>query len=109
MRQSRDRTAQREGRPRIALTPIAADDFLYADGLNRIQLIRDASGAVTSVRYFANGEGEGVIGARSDEPLAPLPVAMELPRAALEREVGLYSVGELSMNVFLDGETPRAQ
>src|SRR5690606_35150779 len=63
----------------------------------------------TSVRYFANGEGEGVIGARSAEPLAPLPVAMELPRAALERVVGVYATGPLSMNVFLDGDTLRAQ
>ena len=102
-------TAQRENRQRVPLTPIAADDFLYDDGLNRIQLIRDASGAVTSVRYFANGEGDGVIGVRSDEPLAPLPAAVALPRAALERVVGVYVTGELSMNVFLDGETLRAQ
>ncbi len=102
-------TAQREGRPRIPLTPIARDDFLYDDGLNRIQLIRDASGAVTSVRYFGEGEGEGVIGVRSAEALAPLPVAMALPRATLERVVGIYAAGELNMNVFLDGETLRAQ
>jgi D-alanyl-D-alanine carboxypeptidase len=102
-------TAQRDGRPRIVLTPIAADDFLYADGFNRIKLERDAEGRVVRARYFPIGEGNGDIGARSAEPLPTAPVALQLPRAALERLVGEYANAEVAIVVSLDGDVLNAQ
>lgn len=102
-------TSQRGGRPRIVLTLIAADDFLYADGFNRLKLVRDASGEISGIRFFANGDGDGEIGTRTNEPLPVSPVAMQLPRAASERLVGAYANSEVALRVFLDGETLKAQ
>ncbi len=64
-------TAQRTGSNRSSLIPIAKDQFLYEDGFNRITLQRDPAGRITGMRFFANGEGEGVVGERSDEPQSP--------------------------------------
>jgi D-alanyl-D-alanine carboxypeptidase len=86
-------TAQRRSGPRAVLTPIAADDFLYDDGFNRIKLERDAAGKISGMRFFANGDGDGEVGARTSEPLPAAPVAMKLPRAALERLAGAYANG----------------
>jgi CubicO group peptidase (beta-lactamase class C family) len=102
-------TSQRSGMPRQLLTPIGVDDFLYPDGFNRLKLERDASGAVSGVRFFANGEGEGEVGIRTNEPLPVAPVALQLPRAALERLVGVYANGEVALTIFLEGEALKAQ
>ncbi len=101
-------TAQRGSNPRAPLTPIAPDDFLYPDGFNRLQLERDAGGEVRAMRFFAQGEGGGELGARTDEPLPALPVAVELPRAALERLVGDYASGDVELRIELDGDVPWA-
>ena len=97
-------TAQRNNGPRRVLTPIDVDDFLYDDGFNRLQLERNAHGAISGMRFFANGDGAGVIGARTSAELPAAPPAMQLPRAALERLVGGYANGEVALTVFLDGE-----
>ena len=101
-------TAQRSG-PRVVLTPIGTDDFLYADGFNRLQLVRDAGGTITGMRHFANGDGDGLIGARTNDSLPSEVVGVTLPRAALDRLLGDYVGGGLSMRVFLDGEALKAQ
>ncbi|MCE3289613.1 MAG: Serine-type D-Ala-D-Ala carboxypeptidase, partial [Caulobacter sp.] len=102
-------TAQRIGGQRAVLTPIGKDDFLYADGFNRLKLERDAKGAITGMRFFANGDGAGVVGARTAEPLPEPPKAVALPRAALERVTGTYALGEMEMKIVLEGETLKAQ
>jgi D-alanyl-D-alanine carboxypeptidase len=102
-------TVQRGNAPPVVLTPIAADDFLYPDGFNRLKLERDSGGRIGAVRLFANGDGEGEAGARTNEPAPAAPVAMQLPRAALERLVGSYARGGLSLRVYLEGEAPRVQ
>lgn len=102
-------TAQRVGGPRIVLTPIAADDFLYADGFNRLKLERDARGKIDSIRFYPNGDGDGEIGARTNEPLPVTPAALQLPRATLERLIGKYVNGGLSLKVYIDGEALAAQ
>ena len=101
-------TAQRTNRPPVVLTPIATDDFLYADGFNRLRLERDARGAVVRVRFFARGDGDGEIGVRTREAPAA-PAAMKLPKAALTRLVGTYANSQVSLAVFLDGEALKAQ
>ncbi|WP_426690502.1 serine hydrolase domain-containing protein [Rhodanobacter ginsengiterrae] len=62
-------TAQRTGGQRSDLLPIAADEFLYSDGLTRFNVQRNAAGTVTGMRFFADGEPPGVLVARTGEPL----------------------------------------
>jgi CubicO group peptidase (beta-lactamase class C family) len=62
-------TAQRTGGDRSVLVPIAADEFLYGDGLNRISLLRDTAGTVTAMRFFGDGEPPGIVVARTQEAL----------------------------------------
>ncbi len=101
-------TAQRDSGRRQTLTPIGDDDFLYPDGFNRLQLERDETGAVSGVRFFANGDGEGALGVRTGA--APTePAALQLPRAVLEGLVGAYANSEVALSVFLDGDALNAQ
>ena len=58
-------TVQRTDRPREELTAIADDTFVYPDGFNRIEMERDAEGKVTGMRFFAEGEGDGVVAERT--------------------------------------------
>jgi CubicO group peptidase (beta-lactamase class C family) len=102
-------TAQRGRAPRAVLTPIGADDFLYADGFNRLRLERDAAGRISGIRHFPNGDGAGEVGARTNEPPPVAPAAVQVPRAALERLVGSYARGGLTLRVYLEGEAPMAQ
>ena len=102
-------TAQRDSGPRLVLTPIAADDFLYDDGFNRLKLERDAGGEIKRLRFFAKGDGAGEVGIRTNEPLPAASVGMQLPRAVLERLAGKYANSELTLTVYIDGETLKAQ
>lgn len=102
-------TAQRDSGPRQVLTPIAADDFLYDDGFNRLKLERDAGGEIKRLRFFANGDGAGEVGIRTNEPLPAASAGMQLPRAALARLGGTYANNELTLTVYIDGEALKAQ
>jgi D-alanyl-D-alanine carboxypeptidase len=101
-------TAQRDQRPRAALTPIGRDDFLYEDGFNRLKLERDG-GKIARMRLFPNGDGDGEVGARTNEPLPAEPTGVTLPRAALERLTGTYGKDDMAMKIFIEGETLKAQ
>jgi D-alanyl-D-alanine carboxypeptidase len=103
-------TAQRNGRgPRRTLTPIAADEFLFDDGFNRLKLERDAGGKITGLRFFPNGEGDGEVGARTDDPLPAAPPSLKLTRTALERLTGTYATGPVTLKVHLEGEALKAR
>jgi CubicO group peptidase (beta-lactamase class C family) len=99
-------TAQRTDRPREDLTPIAQDTFVYSDGFNRLKLERDAAGEVTGMRFWPEGEGEGVIAELTDQAL---PVAITLPREALERLVGVYTTSGVELTIALDGDALSGQ
>ncbi|HUG23161.1 hypothetical protein [Piscinibacter sp.] len=101
-------TGQRSGGARLALIPIATDTFLYEDGFNRFDIVRDAAGAVTGMRFYPNGEGEGQVVARSAEPLPPL-ASVTLPPEAMARLVGTYTVNSMVLKVFVEGEGLKAQ
>ncbi len=62
-------TAQRTDRPREPLTAIADDTFLYSNGFDRIQMERDATGKVTGMRFWAEGEGDGTVAERTGKTL----------------------------------------
>lgn len=102
-------TGQRTGGQRSTLIPIAQDTYLYDDGFNRFTLERDAQGRVTGMRFFAMGEGEGVVAKLTGEPLPDPRAAVALPRAALERVTGRYVGNGAPFKVFLDGETLKVQ
>ena len=102
-------TAQRTGGSRLPLVPIATDSFVYADSLTRLLIERDAAGAITGMRVFQDGEGEGKVAALTRDPLPAARSAITLPRAALQRVTGTYATGPAQMKVFLDGATLKAQ
>jgi len=102
-------TGQRSGGSRAELMPIAKDTFLYADGFNRFDIQRDGKGAVTGMRFYPEGEGDGVVVARSGEPLPAEAVAVSLPRAALDRVAGSYAANGMTMKVFVEGQALKAQ
>lgn len=94
-------TIRRTDRRREELTAIADDTFLYSDGFNRIRMEKDAAGKVTGLRFFADGEGEGVVSPRTDDPV---PVPITLPREALGRLAGVYVVKDQEMTVTVEGD-----
>ena len=102
-------TAQRTGGQRSVLLPIAADEFLYSNGLDRFTVQRNAAGAVAGMRFFANGEPPGTLVARTQEPLPTERQEVPLLRAALDRVVGTYAAGDMKMKVFMDGNQLKAQ
>ena len=89
------------------LIPIAADDFLYPDGFNRLKVERDTGGRIKGLRFFAGGDGEGQVGVRTGEPLP----GAALPGAALERVTGAYAHegAGLALKVYLEGGALLAQ
>ena len=100
-------TIRRTDRAREDLTPIADDMFLYSDGFNRIRFERDAAAKVTAMRLWPEGEGEGDVAEITGEAL---PVAITLPREALERLVGTYRTKEgVEMSITLTGEALSGQ
>ncbi|MDB6163082.1 MAG: Serine-type D-Ala-D-Ala carboxypeptidase [Xanthomonadaceae bacterium] len=102
-------TSQRTGSPRYVLIPIAKDDFLFDGVLSRLAFDRNAVGAVVSMHFFLNDEGEGQVATRTDAPLPPDRVAVTLPRAALERVVGNYKSKDMGLHVFITGDKLQAQ
>ena len=102
-------TGQRTGGTRAGLRPIARDTFLYDDGFNRFDILRDGKGAVTGMRFYPDGEGDGVVVARSSEPLPAEAVTVTLPRAALDRVAGSYTGNGMTLKVFVEGEALMAQ
>lgn len=101
--------SQRIGGQRVALTAIGPDEFLYEDGLSRLRFERDAKGAVTGTRFYAEGEGEGEFSARTQEALPAETVAIALPATARERVVGRYTREGMMLTVFAQGEQLMAQ
>jgi hypothetical protein len=93
-------TVRRSDRMREDLTAIADDTFVYSDGFNRIRMERDADGAVTAMRFFPEGEGEGMVAERTDQALE---VPITLPREALERLVGVYRMQAEELTITVDG------
>ena len=102
-------TAQRTGGQRSVLVPIAADEFLYSNGLDRFTAERDAAGTVTGMRFFANGEPPGALVARTKEPLPSERQEVRLLSTALDRVLGTYAAGDMKMKVLWHGTQLMAQ
>lgn len=102
-------TSQRTGGQRSELMPIAPDEFLYDDGLNRFTVQRDAAGAVIGMRFFSEGEPPGTVVARTREPLPAARQEVPLRRQELDRVLGTYAAGGMNLKVFMDGKQLKAQ
>jgi D-alanyl-D-alanine carboxypeptidase len=94
-------TVHRTDRAREDLVAIADGTFLYSDGFSRIEMERDAAGKVTGMRLFSEGEGEGDVAPRTNDPL-PMPIT--LPRETLERLVGVYRMKDEEMTISIEGD-----
>lgn len=89
--------------PSLAEGPsaIADDTFVYSDGFNRLQVLRDATGKVNAMRFWPEGEGDGTVAVLTDQALL---VAITLPREAFERLAGVYTTKDVELRIVLDGE-----
>ena len=100
-------TSRRGSRGEVqTLVPIAADDFLYPDGFNRLKLQRDGAGEVSGILFFPGGDGPGEIGRRSEDPLPSAGPARPWAGAAFDRLTGSYAHQEagLTLRVYREGE-----
>ena len=95
-------TAQRTGGPRNKLIPIGKDEFLYADGLNRLIVERDPAGKVSGMRFFAEGESPGVVFARATAALPADRQEVPLRQPEVERVLGSYQSAGRKLKVFID-------
>jgi D-alanyl-D-alanine carboxypeptidase len=102
-------TSQRTGWQRSVLLPIAADEFLYSNGLDRFTVQRNAAGRVTGMRFFAQGEPPGVLVARTTEALPSERQEVPLLDSALNRVLGTYAAGDMKMQVLWQGKRLMAQ
>lgn len=97
-------TGQRTGGMPAALTPIAKDTYLYDDGFNRFELLRDDAGKITGMRFFPDGEGDGEIAPLTDKPLPEPRVALELSPEAVTRVSGTYATGPMTLKIYQEGD-----
>lgn len=93
------------GTKRSELIPIATDVFQSTENFDRLRLVRDARGAVTGIRFFQEGEGEGRLLPR----VATLPSSIVLSRAALERVAGNYLGDGVKLGLVIDGKRLKAE
>jgi CubicO group peptidase (beta-lactamase class C family) len=99
----------RSGDSRSELMPIGTDTFQSKSGLDRLRLQRGSEGAITSLRLFPQGEGEGVVLARSSQVVQSMQAAVDLPPAALARVAGTYVAEGLELRVFVEGGRLKGQ
>src|SRR5690606_15673629 len=102
-------TGQRTGGNPAVLTPIAKDTFLYADGFNRFELVRDPAGKITAMRFFPMGEGEGEIAPLTDKPLPAARVEMEVTPTMAARVIGDYETGPVTLRIFQEDGQMKTQ
>ncbi len=92
--------SQRSGGSAFTLIPLGSDRFGFPNSLARIEFVREAGGAPTGLRFFADGE-DGEAWTRTDEKPATR-TTIGLPPAARAELVGDYAGDTLAFKVFLD-------
>lgn len=102
-------TAQRTGGERLPLVPVGKDEFLYDGSLTRFTIERDAAGAITGMRLYQDGEGEGTVAPLTGEPLPADRASIQVPVEQLQRLVGTYLANGMRMKVFLEGTQLKTQ
>lgn len=101
-------SSQRTGGPVYKLMPVAADQFLFEDGITYYQFER-TNGQISGTRLFANGSDEGEYAAHTDEALSAQRVAITPTPERLAQIVGDYLGGPGALRIFMDGDTLKAQ
>lgn len=102
-------TSQRTGSERLGLTPIAKDRFMFEDTLTWMEFERAPDGAISGMRLYQNGEGEGVVAPRTSDPLPADRASIEVPVEQLQRLTGSYLANGVRMKVFLEGSQLKTQ
>ena len=102
-------TSQRTGGQQFKLIPIEPDVFLFDDSLTQIRIERDDDDQISGMRLIPNGEGEGQLAERTDEPLPSARPQIELTAAQRQRVLGAYTGGPGKMTVFVDGDKLKVQ
>lgn len=102
-------TSQRGGGVQLKLVPIEADVFLFDDGLTQLRVERDDDNEVSGVRVIQNGEGEGQVAERTEDPLPSARAHIDLEGAQLQRVLGSYEGGPGTMTVFMEGDQLKVQ
>lgn len=101
--------SQRSGGEPFKLMPIAADTLLFDDGLTYIRIERTEAGAISGMRMFQNGEGEGQFAPRTDEALSTPRQPVSLSSEQLQRVLGTYVGAPGQLTISLEGEQLKAQ
>lgn len=101
-------TGQRTGGNPSELTPIAKDTYLYDDGFNRFELVRNDAGGITAMRFFPDGEGEGEIAPLTDKPLPAPRVEIPVTSEIAARVSGTYAAGPMTLKIYQEGEAMMA-
>jgi D-alanyl-D-alanine carboxypeptidase len=92
--------SQRSGGTTHTLVAIGGGRFVFPQSLNRLEMQRDASGAVSGLRFFPEGEGGEDWRRTQEKPVER--AAIELSRPAKEALVGDYAGSALTFKVLLD-------
>jgi D-alanyl-D-alanine carboxypeptidase len=102
---------QRGRNPRLALTPVARDEFVFATG-TRARFVRGADGAITGM--ITRGRiGPEELAPRTQESveavLAAAAATVTVPAEVLRRYVGVYQLAPgFEVTVRMDGDVLRA-
>ncbi|HET9031885.1 MAG TPA: serine hydrolase [Dokdonella sp.] len=102
-------TSQRTGGGKFVLIPIARDNFVFEEGLSRVQFERNRKGNVVAMRFFENDESKGQRVARTAEPLPAERVSTTLPEAAMKRVAGVYRHDGNDLTIALSDSGMTAQ
>ncbi len=103
--------SQRGRNPRMRLTPVGRDEFVFESG-TRLRFIRDAGGAVTGM-VMRQRIGPEELSARTDESvesvLAAATATVTVPVEVLDRYVGAYEFApDFVLTVRREGSALRA-
>jgi CubicO group peptidase (beta-lactamase class C family) len=90
-------TSQRGGGAPLRLKPIGGGVFLFENSISRIQV------QGTTLRFFADGEGEGEVWTRTGD-LPPERASIALTPEQAQALVGEYSSPAFSFRVFVDAQ-----
>jgi len=92
-------TLQRNGGSTAALTPVGLARFMVKGSPAQLAFERDAAGLISGLRFFAEGDGEGEVWARSGD----LPQRADLALSATQKQalLGEYQSPQFRIKVYL--------
>ena len=102
-------TSQRSGGAKFTLIPIARDNFLFEEGLARMQFERNRKGTIVAMRFSLDDEGKGDRVVRTAEPLPAERASITLQDPARQRVAGTYRHEGMNLIIALTDTGMTAQ